>query len=516
MFAGLKKCRPTTSCGRPVTLGERVDVERGRIAGEDRAGLGDGIELAKDVRLQVEALEDGFDDEIGRGDAVVGQRGRDAREPFVGRFRRQPSALDGGIVVLADGGKAGVERRLRRILDRHRQSRVGAGHGNAAAHRARTDNRDAGDRPRRRLRRQTADLRRGTFGEEEMNERLGLLGLDALEEQRPLTLAALVERQRSGRFDRVDNLQRRHLLAPGLRRQLACRREQRRVLVRRAQVLRPLAGLADTRGHRHVARKTNRALDEVAVDDAIDQTGGVRITGLERLSGHAHVERFPDADEARQPLRALGARNDPEVDLRLPDQGIRHGDPEVSGHGDLETAAERGAMNRHDHRLGAVFDPRQERVHVARRLAVAPRRALEAVDVGAGDERPAGAHEHDRRYRVVLLGSVEGADDGCRNAGTQRVDGRVVDGDDGDGVSYGDGYGVGHWRLDTTREVIRATRSAFFVGRGAPPPRPRVGPHPHALPALASLAPVVSNNEALGSAFSSDALRKPIQAAMSF
>ena len=64
----------------PGDAGERVDVERGRVAGEDRAGLGDGIELAKDVRLQLEALEDGFDDEIGRGDAVVGRaRARCAR-----------------------------------------------------------------------------------------------------------------------------------------------------------------------------------------------------------------------------------------------------------------------------------------------------------------------------------------------------------------------------------------------------------------------------------------------------
>ena len=243
-------------------------------------------------------------------------------EPFVGRFRRQPSALDGGVVVLADGGKAGVERRLRRILDRHRQAGVGAGHGDAAAHRARADNRDAGDRPRRRLRRQPArSCADGAFGEEEMNERLRLLGLDALEEQRPLTLAALVERQRRRRFDRVDDLQRRHLVAPGLRRQLPCRREQRRVLVRRAQVLRALAGLADARRHADVARETDRALDEIAVDDAIDQAGGVRVTRLERLAGHAHVEGLLDADQARQPLRALGAWNDPEVDLGLADAG---------------------------------------------------------------------------------------------------------------------------------------------------------------------------------------------------
>ena len=161
----------------------------------------------------------------------------------------------------------------------------------------------------------------------------------------------------------------------------------------------------------------------------------MRITRLERLSGHAHVQGLLDADETRQPLRALGARNDPEVDLGLADERVRHGDAEVAGHGDLETAAERRAVNRHDHGLAAVLDARQQRVHVARRLAVAPRRTLEAVDIGAGDERPARAHEHDRRHRLVALRGVEGLDDGFGNAGTERIDGGIVDGDDGDGVS---------------------------------------------------------------------------------
>ena len=219
----------------------------------------------------------------------------------------------------------------------------------------------------------------------------------------------------------------------------ACRREQRRVLLRRAQVLRAFPGLAHARRHANVAREADRPFDEIALDDAIDQAGGVRVARLERLSGHAHVQGLLDADETRQPLRALGAGNDPEVDLGLADERLRHGDAEVAGHGDLETAAERRAMNRHDHGLGAVFDARQQRVHVARRLAIAPRRTLEAVDIGAGDEGPARAHEHDRRHRLVALRGVEGLDDGFGNAGTQRIDGRVVDGDDGDGVFDGGG-----------------------------------------------------------------------------
>ena len=52
-----------------------------------------------------------------------------------------------------------------------------------------------------------------------------------------------------------------------------------------------------------------------------------------------------------------------------------------------------------------------------------------------------------------------------------------------------------------SNRVTWTVLSAFFcLFRGAPPPRNAVGPHPHRLPALASLAPVASGTKPLGSA----------------
>ena len=45
-LAGLKKCMPSTSCGRLVTFGDFVDVEIGGVGGQHRAGLGELVERA--------------------------------------------------------------------------------------------------------------------------------------------------------------------------------------------------------------------------------------------------------------------------------------------------------------------------------------------------------------------------------------------------------------------------------------------------------------------------------------
>ncbi len=82
---------------RPFRLvGQRVDVERRGIAGENRVRLGDGVELSEDLALDVEVLEDRLDDDVGVAELVpvVGKANRLPALP--GLFLRQagPSAPD--------------------------------------------------------------------------------------------------------------------------------------------------------------------------------------------------------------------------------------------------------------------------------------------------------------------------------------------------------------------------------------------------------------------------------------
>ena len=79
-FAGLKKCVPSTSCGRFVDGGDLVDVERRGVGGEDRARLRDPVEVGEDALLQRHLLEHRLDDEVGIGERLeVGRAGDERR-----------------------------------------------------------------------------------------------------------------------------------------------------------------------------------------------------------------------------------------------------------------------------------------------------------------------------------------------------------------------------------------------------------------------------------------------------
>ena len=103
------------------------------------------------------------------------------------------------------------------------------------------------------------------------------------------------------------------------------------------------------------------------------------------------VERRSDADQARQALRAAGARQQAELHFGQADLGRGHRDAVVAAQRHLEPAAERRAVDRGDHRLGRVLDRSSQ---LGQRSAI-DRRLAEFGDVGAGDEGAAGADQHD-------------------------------------------------------------------------------------------------------------------------
>jgi hypothetical protein len=71
------------------------------------------------------------------------------------------------------------------------------------------------------------------------------------------------------------------------------------------------------------------------------------------------------ADQPRQPLRAAGARQHAERDLRQPDlAGAAPRDAQVRRHRDLQAAAHRVAVQRRDHQLRRVLQPQQRLVGV--------------------------------------------------------------------------------------------------------------------------------------------------------
>ena len=62
--------------------------------------------------------------------------------------------------------------------------------------------------------------------------------------------------------------------------------------------------------------------------------------------------------------------------------------------------------------------------------------SIEFLDVGACNKRPAGANQNDGRNRRVIRGLLDGRCNAFRNTRTQRVDGRIIDGDEADAAFH--------------------------------------------------------------------------------
>jgi hypothetical protein len=101
------------------------------------------------------------------------------------------------------------------------------------------------------------------------------------------------------------------------------------------------------------AISSTRSRNSAAGKHHVHQPDAERLRGVDQLAGQDQPHRLARTDHAREPLRAAAARDDPEVDLRLPQaRGVR-GDAQVAGQRQLAPAAEREAVDHRDHRLGA-------------------------------------------------------------------------------------------------------------------------------------------------------------------
>src|SRR5437773_1366571 len=109
----------------------------------------------------------------------------------------------------------------------------------------------------------------------------------------------------------------------------------------------------------------------------------------------------------------------------------------MAGHGELETAAERVAMDCGDDRLRGALDILQARVKRfgARERLLPSRHRLENVGVGSGHECLAGADEDEGLYGRVLHAAGDGVFYSFQDAGPERIHRRVVDRDDGNRVA---------------------------------------------------------------------------------
>ncbi len=122
--------------------GDFIDIEVAGVRREDGAGLGDAVELAENLLLDVHVLEHRFDDQIGILQIFQRQRrGQPAHAGF-DFLHAEPALLGAVFVIAADDGDAAIERFLLGFDDGDRNADRQEVHRDAAAHGAGADDAD--------------------------------------------------------------------------------------------------------------------------------------------------------------------------------------------------------------------------------------------------------------------------------------------------------------------------------------------------------------------------------------
>ena len=181
-----------------------IHVERGRIGRQDTLGLGDRIQLSEDLLFDLHVLEHGFHNHVHLAERRVVQGRRDQSHALFNLFRREAAPLGAAVIVGPYYCQALVQKFLAGFEDGDRDTNIDEIHGNAAAHRAGTNDPNFLNGAGRGAFRHVADFRCGPLGKENMTLGSRLLAGQDLAEEFLLFGQACIKRQGAGRFDTID------------------------------------------------------------------------------------------------------------------------------------------------------------------------------------------------------------------------------------------------------------------------------------------------------------------------
>ncbi len=284
-----------TISGREVADAISSTFKRGGVAGQYCAGLADFVELGEDFFLQRHAFKNRFNHHVHFAELVIAQSGSDELEAFVHELLGEASALHGDGIVLLDVGHAAIERCLISFFKQHREAGVGKDHGNAATHGAGADDGDVLYRNNRRVFRNVRNFGDFAFAEEDMDQRFGLIGEETFHEEPLLFRAALFKWHLGGGFHGVDGSNGRHQSALLFADIFTRGGKDGGILFRLAEFFIALArfggGLSG-----NFTRKGHRALEQIALNHAINQAELRAFFGGNRFAVHAHLKRLGDPD----------------------------------------------------------------------------------------------------------------------------------------------------------------------------------------------------------------------------
>ena len=191
---------------------------------------------------------------------------------------------------------------------------------------------------------------------------------------------------------------------------------------------------------RRPLRDARRQLDggrlgAAGLDQPVHRAERVQPGGRNALAGQAQLGEQLARDELRQQRGDAAVGRQADLDVGDGEVGVARRDQQVAGERERHAGADRAALDRGDHRLGAVADRAHRAVQLLQPLAALLGRHVaaggELVQVAAGAEEAAGAGEHDGADLRIVRGLAQRAGEGFVEGRAQRVAPRriVVDED---------------------------------------------------------------------------------------
>ena len=337
---------------------QRVDRQRRGVGGEDRALLQQRLRLGIGVRLDLAILEHGLDDEVAVFQHAIVGGGADAGHHGVAVAFLGAALLD----QIVDHGLGVALALVGAFLVAVDQHHVDAGARrdvtDAGAHEAGADHGKFLHFGRRHVGRTPCALVQFLHRQEQAaDHRRGFVGAQHAREIARFDAQRRIDRQLQAFIDAAHDGARRRIIVVGLAAvDRIARREHLHAHLGEHGTTGKLETLFIPRRDRLAA-----ALDPVLCgldhlggrNDGMDQIECLGPGEVDRLALQQQLHRILRRDDARHALGAAGAREQADLHFRQAEPGLRvvGGDAVVAGQRQLETAAEREAIDGGDPRL---------------------------------------------------------------------------------------------------------------------------------------------------------------------
>mmetsp|Transcript_5505 Transcript_5505/g.13638 ORF Transcript_5505/g.13638 Transcript_5505/m.13638 type:complete len:698 (+) Transcript_5505:463-2556(+) len=343
----------------------QVDVNGGRVGGQDAVGAARLLQVRKDALLERDVLDHRLNHHVGRLEVVVREHALHARAHLLRLRCAHRALLHTRRQVGLDARQPAVQELLVDLLEQHVVAGLRQRGGDAAAHEPATQHRHAlhGARLEARVR-DARHLLGGALRKEDVHQRLVRVQRGGRGKALHLLLQARLAAVRHAVLNGLDAQQRVRQPARALGRLRLGHLKHRGRLAKRLQLVgavqRQHARLAALR---NVQRHAPRGLQQLRLRHHVIHQP--QLPGSPVLDGRRrqhHLQRLLQAHQAGQALRAAKPGQDAQLQLGQAHARARGAHARVARHGHLQPAAQGHSMDSCHGWLGAILQHSAEGV----------------------------------------------------------------------------------------------------------------------------------------------------------